>query len=128
AGRLGTSLTKDRCYETNLLLPFRAACSLIDVIDTLLPHLASSTCRSSLFSPANDLGCPKEHWRMFRGSEPSAPTKEANLHRINAPRLVWARLPAVPQRLPRCDAGARACGKDVAHVLKGPIVMSSEIL
>ncbi len=56
AGRRGPCRAKARRYKNNVALPFRAPRSLIDVIDTLLPPLASSTCRGALEGGTASLG------------------------------------------------------------------------
>src|SRR5256712_1741134 len=56
AGRRGPCRAEARRYKNNVALPFRAARSLIDVIDTLLPPLASSTCRGALEGGTASLG------------------------------------------------------------------------
>ena len=79
AGRRGPCRAEARRYKNNVALPFRAARSLIDVIDTLLPPLASSTCRGALFSPPGNLGCANEHWRLVTGSEHQLRQKKPTL-------------------------------------------------
>ena len=81
-----------------MALPFRAARSLIDVIDTLLPPLASSTSGGALLpraeakgQAAGNLGCAKSIGGWLRGRSISS-DKRTNPHRINALGLVVARL------------------------------------